>query len=238
MIIGQEHILNYLKRSIESNRVSHAYLFEGSGYLDKKTMALWFVKCLGCQGPDITEITVPEDKEEIGIEQIRELRRYLSLSSHSSPYKTAIIDEAERMTSEAANALLKTLEEPRGNAVLILITSIPSALPDTIVSRCEEIRFRAGSLDKISKDFIKKEYIDILEKPLNDIFKFIEKIYKNETEILNLLDNWLFWFRERMLNNSKYVKMVREIQKTKNLISATNVNKRLALENLALCIKK
>ena len=78
----------------------------------------------------------------------------------------------------------------------------------------------------------------ILKQPLNDIFKFIEKIYKNETEILNLLDNWLFWFRERMLNNSKYVKMVREIQKTKDLISATNVNKRLALENLALCIKK
>lgn len=234
MIIGQEHILNYLKKSIKNNRVSHAYLFEGSGYLDKKTMALWFVKCLGCQDPDITEITVLENKEEIGIEQIRELRRYLSLSSHSSPYKIAIIDEAERMTSEAANALLKTLEEPRGNTVLILITSIPSALPDTIVSRCEEIKFRAGSLDKISKDFIKKEYIDILEKPLNDIFKFIEKIHKNKTEIFNLLDSWLFWFRERMLDDAKYVRIVKEIQRTKNLVLNTNVNKRLALENLVL----
>lgn len=236
---GQEHVLNYLKRSIEKNRVSHAYLFAGPEKSRKKELALWFAKYLGCQAPDITEITILEDKKEISIEQIRELRRYLNLSPHSSPYKAAIIENAEKMTLEAANALLKTLEEPRGNTVLILIVNLPSALPDTVVSRCEEIKFRVVSLGKISKDFIKKEYTDILEQPLNEIFKYIEKISKDDSRILNLLNSWLFWFRDKMLGkrDSKYIGIVKEIQKTKDLILNTNVNKRLALENLVLCIK-
>jgi len=251
-VVEQQHILNYLKKSIEKNRISHAYLFEGpdlpagrQGRSGKKTVALWFAKCLKCQSPDITEVTVPKNKEpacrqagKIGIKQIRELKKYLSLSPHSSPYKVAIIEEAEKMTSDAANALLKTLEEPRGNAVLILIANIASALPETILSRCEEIKFKTVSLDKISKDFIKKEHIDIIQRPLNDKFKYIEKIYKNKTEIFNLLDSWLFWFRERMMgaNDGKYVKILKEIQKTKNLILNTNVNKRLALEVLILML--
>ena len=244
-ITGQEHILNYLKKSIEKDKISHAYLFVGPEKSGKKEVALWFAKRLGCQYPDITRISVSKDKEEISIDQIRELRRYLSLSSHSSPYKIAIIDEAEKMKAPAANALLKTLEEPKGNAVLILITNIPSALPDTIISRCEEMRLRAPSLDKVSKDFIKKEYIDILKKPLNDKFKYIEKIHKNKTEIFNLLDSWLFWFREQIIkvksrdagSPENFIKILKEIQRTKNLILNTKVNKRLALENLALCIK-
>lgn len=239
---GQEHILNYLKKSIEKDRVGHAYLFTGPVHSEKKETALWLAKRLGCQNPDITQITVLEDKQEISIEQIRELKRYLSLSPHSSPCKAAIIENAEKMTSEAANALLKTLEEPKGNTVLILITNVPSALLDTIISRCEEIRFRAPSLNKISKDFIKKEYTDALEMPLNDVFKYIEKICKparhdgNKTEIFNLLDSWLFWFREQE-SPENFIKILKEIQRTKNLVLNTNVNKRLALENLVLCIK-
>lgn len=241
MIIGHQHILNYLKKSIEKNRISHAYLFEGPEYLGKKAVALWFAKTLGCQKPDITIVLTPADKKEISIEQIRELRRYLSLSSHSSPYKIAIIDEAEKMTDEAVNALLKTLEEPRGNAVLILITNTPSALPETILSRCEEIKFRGGSLDRISKNFIKKEYTDILQWSLSDVFKYLEKIPKESPEALNLLDSWLFWFRDLLVKNreteysqEQLVKIIKEIQKTKNLISNTNTNQRLALENLVL----
>lgn len=236
---GQEHILNYLKKSIEKNKVSHAYLFIGPTHLEKEKMALWFAESLGCQSPDITQITVLKDKTEILVEQIRELRRYLSLSAHSSPYKIAIIYEAEKMNSGAVNALLKTLEEPRGNTVLILITSIPSALPETIISRCEEIKFRSDSLDKISKNYIKKEHIDILQKPLNDIFIYIEQLVKDESKIFSLLNSWLFWFRDLMVknHNDKYTKITKEIQKTKNLILNTNINKRLALENLALCIK-
>ena len=234
---ADRQVLNYLKKSIEKNRVSHAYLFVGPIHSEKEKIALWFARRLGCQDPDITRILVLEGKNEISIEQIRDLRKCLSLSPHSSPYKIAIIEDAEKMTSDAANALLKTLEEPRGNTVLILLTHIPSALPDTVLSRCEEIRFNVVSLDKISKDFIKKEHIDIIEKSLNDKFKYVEKIYKDEARVFALLDSWLFWFREKMKENAKYAKILKEIQRTKDLISNTNINKRLALEVLAIELK-
>jgi len=177
-----------------------------------------------------------EGKKDISIDQIREARRHLSLSPYNSPYKFAIIDKAEAMNLDACNALLKTLEEPYGNTILILITSKPDFLPKTIISRVQDIRFRSIPLDKISKNFINKEYIDILKKPLNDIFKYIERIHKKEAEVFCLLDSWLFWFRKLMIekNDNEYVKILKEIQKTKNLISTTNINKRLALENLVL----
>ena len=151
------------------------------------------------------------------------------------------------MNSEASNALLKTLEEPLGNAILILITSNPNLLPKTILSRLQEIRFKSISLNKIAKDFINEEHVNILKKPLNDIFKYIEKITKenkenkeNNSEIFLILNSWLFWFREKLISEENKTKenlnIIKEIQKTKDLISGTNVNQRLALENLILCI--
>lgn len=227
---GQKHILDYLKKSVENDKLSHAYLFTGPSQSGKNELVLWLTESLKCQGPDIRRIS-----EKIGIEEIRKLKKYLSLSAHSSPYKIAIIDQAEKMTSEAANALLKTLEEPRGNTVLILITNKPSSLLKTIVSRCEEIKFRQIPLDKIAKDFIKKEHTDIFKKSLNDKFKYIEKISKDNSQIISLLDSWLFWFRKQ--SPERFIKTLKEIQKTKNLILNTNVNKRLALENLVLDLK-
>ena len=151
------------------------------------------------------------------------------------------------MNSEASNALLKTLEEPLGNAILILITSNPNLLSKTILSRLQEIRFKSDSLNKVAKDFIVEEHINILKKPLNDIFKYIEKITKenkegkeNNAEIFPILNSWLFWFREKLIHEEDKIKenlnIIKEIQKTKGLISGTNVNQRLALENLILCI--
>ncbi|MCX6730093.1 MAG: hypothetical protein NT058_01180, partial [Candidatus Portnoybacteria bacterium] len=105
----------------------------------------------------------------------------------------------------------------------------------------------SGSLNKVAKDFIIEEHINILNKPLNDIFKYIEKIAKenkegkeNNSEIFPILNSWLFWFREKLINEEDKIKenlnIIKEIQKTKDLISGTNVNQRLALENLILCI--
>ncbi len=244
MISSRQRITDYLKKSIEKNRVNHAYLFTGPEWTEKKEVALWFAELLGSKKPDITEVSVSEDKKEISIEQIRDLRRYLSLSSHSSLYKVAIIEEADKMTQEASDALLKTLEEPRGSAILILISSTASALPETILSRCEEIKFHGGSLDKISSGFIEKEHIDILQRPINDIFKYLEKVSNENSEALDILDSWLFWFRDLLIKENppkagKYskaqlVKIIKEIQKTRSLILNTNINQRLALENLVL----
>jgi len=101
---------------------------------------------LGVQ-PDvlIIEPLADNDKEKketaITVDQIRQVRRQSSLSSCGEGYKIALIDQAEKMTAEAANCLLKTLEEPAGRSVLILITSAPNLLLTTIVSRCQVIKF-------------------------------------------------------------------------------------------------
>lgn len=231
------------KKAIKTNQLAHGYLFWGpdpptgeAGNMSKKDTAFWLADFLKTSPFDVLYIVPEEGKKDISIEQIRRARKHLSLSSYNSSYKFAIIDKAETMNLDASNALLKTLEEPSGNTILILISSKPDFLPKTIISRLQEVRFKDIPLDKISKDIIQQEYIDILKKPLNDIFKYIETVSKNGSEVMPLLDSWLFWFREKMKQDSKYAPILKEIQKTKDLISTTNINKRLALENLVLNI--
>lgn len=247
------NILDFFKRAIEKGKLAHGYLFWGGGLEEMKEAAFWLADFLKTSPFDVLYIIPKEDKKEIAINQIREARRHLSLSPYNSLYKFAIIDRAETMSDDAVHAILKTLEEPSGNTVLILITQKPELLPKTVVSRLQEIRFRPIPLNEISKDFINKDHIDLLNKPLNDVFKKIEQISKailaeskrDETEIFSLLDSWLFWFREKLIeaesrpmsgSPNNLVKIIKEIQKTKDLISTTNINKRLALENLFLCI--
>jgi len=240
-------MLEFLKNAAKNGKLAHAYLFYNGTNEEMKNTAFEFADFLKTDKFDILYIAPKEGKKEISIDQIKEIKKDLSLSPYNSSYKFAIIDQAETMNIEASNALLKTLEEPIGNAILILITSNPDLLPKTILSRLQEIRFKSVSLNKFAKDFINQEHINILEKPLNDIFKYIEKVTKenkegkeNNSEIFPILNSWLFWFREKLISEENKTKenlnIIKEIQKTKNLISGTNVSQRLALENLILCI--
>ena len=234
-------MLEFLMNAAKKGKLAHGYLFWGGDCQEMKNTAFGLADFLKTNPFDILYIVPEENKKEISIGQIRKARKHLSLSAYNSVYKFAIIDKAETMNSDAANALLKTLEEPLGNTILILITSKPEILPKTILSRLQEIRFRPVSLNEIYKNFLKKDYINLLQKPLNDVFKAIEQVSKEETEIFPLLDCWLFFFRDLLINKSatnqqrdKFVKILKEIQKTKDLISTTNINQRLALENLFL----
>jgi DNA polymerase III subunit delta' len=164
MIIGHQRILNLLKKSVEKNHLAHAYLFSGPSHLGKKRVALKFVEILNGLAPaknfnpDIL-IIEPEAVEkngtkkelEIGIDQARKIQRQISLSPYQSSYKIIIIDQAEKMTFQASNCLLKTLEEPAGNSVLILITARPQMLLPTIVSRCQIIKFLPVAQGEIEK---------------------------------------------------------------------------------------
>lgn len=93
--------------------------------------------------PDLILVGPPEDKTQIVIDQIRELSRALTLKSHAGGYKIAVVEPAEQMNVAAANSLLKTLEEPTDNTLLILVTDQPSRLPATVRSRCQQLRFPA-----------------------------------------------------------------------------------------------
>jgi len=173
MILGHEKQWNFLKNSFTQNKVSHAYLFHGPAQLGKKKIALEFVKLLNCENskkpchececcnrieensfPDLALIE-PEEKD-IKISQIRNLIKKLSLKPYSSSVKAAIIDRAHLMTQEAESALLKTIEEPKGNAVLILITSRIEELPKTLVSRTQKIKFYPVK-DSVIKEFLEEK---------------------------------------------------------------------------------
>ncbi len=197
MIIGHQPILDFLKKSIRNKRLAHAYLFTGSAHLGKKTVALEFVRMLN--GSEIDQAVHPDvliiepeaiekngvKKElEIGIDQARRIQHQMSLFPYQAPYKIALIDQAERMTAEASNCLLKTLEEPLGRAILILITASPDSLLPTIVSRCQLIKFlpvREGEIGKrISNSKIVLSDTPLLRKrrgpqwqPLNYLKKII-----------------------------------------------------------------
>lgn len=234
-----QHILDFFKKAKESGDLAHGYLF-WSFLEEGVNTAFWLGKLLEISDFDILRISAQENKKEISINQIRLAKKHLNLSPYAGLYKLVIIEQAETMNSEAANALLKMLEEPHRNTILILVTSEPESLPKTILSRLQEIRFRPISLNQFTRNIVDKKHTDILQKPLNNILKEIEKITKNEEEIMPLLNSWTFWFREKMIKDvkpEKFLNILKEIQKTKNLISSTNVNQRLAMENLILCIK-
>lgn len=146
-IIGNERIVEMLEKSFNLNKLSHAYLFEGPNHIGKKTLALAFCKLLLGdnrnveKNPDLIILRPDEDKKQIAIEQIRDLQKSLSLFPYSSKYKIAIIEQADKMNKSAANAILKTLEEPSKTTILMLLTSSSNNLLDTIRSRCQTFKF-------------------------------------------------------------------------------------------------
>src|SRR5918912_759380 len=159
-ILGQEHALSLLQKPLISTRLSHAYLFYGPKGVGKRLTALQFAKALACRvataeacdtctschkiatrnHPDV--VCVSPDGASIRIEHIRAIQRQLSYKPYESQYTVIIIDGCESLTPPAANALLKTLEEPPASALVLLLTSKKDALPLTIISRCQQVPFR------------------------------------------------------------------------------------------------
>jgi len=145
VVLGHKKQWQFLKKLAESGKISHAYLFSGSEHLGKKKIALEFVNLIN--GKEIKEghpdliLIKPDQGKEIQISQIKELIQKLSLKPYSASFKCAILDGAHSMNQEAQNCFLKTLEEPKGKTLLILITESPEMLFPTIRSRCEIIKF-------------------------------------------------------------------------------------------------
>jgi len=169
---GQEHIAKTLGQIINSKKIAHSYLFSGPRGVGKTTTARIMAKCLNCEeGPTLTpcdkcnnciEIAngISPDVYEIdgasnrGIEQIRELRENVRYMPAKSRYKIFIIDEVHMLTTEAFNALLKTLEEPPEHIIFIFATTEPHKVKITIRSRCQHFHFKRMSLNTL-KDQIK-----------------------------------------------------------------------------------
>lgn len=160
-ILGHDRIVEVLRRSLSGGKTAHSYLFEGVPGSGRKKTALTLIQALFCTAlpddacgicascrkidggnhPDIHLISPLPDKRDISIDQLREMQHILSLLPYEAPRKACIIDPAERMSVGAANSLLKTLEEPPGNALIVLLTENAGMLLPTVRSRCQLIRF-------------------------------------------------------------------------------------------------
>ena len=170
-IIGQDFAKKYLRNSIKNDKINHAYMFEGIEGIGKKTFTKELSKILLQienidNSPDY--INIIPDGNSIKIAQIRKLQTDIIVKPHKD-YKIYIINSAEKMTIEAQNALLKTLEEPPEYAIIILITTNKESLLDTIKSRCEIIKFLPiGTIDL--KNYLIKNGIDDSRAQLLSVF--------------------------------------------------------------------
>lgn len=177
-IFGQKKPIAFLKSAMERGRVSHAYLFSGLKGVGKRTTAEIFTRALNCREdpldacgrcasclkmargnhPDIL-ILKPEG-QFIRIQEIRALQNQMRFKPFEDGKRVFILVDAERMNSAAANALLKTLEEPAPSNILILLSSRPHQLPLTILSRCQLLRFSPLSRDQIASCLTERMNID------------------------------------------------------------------------------
>lgn len=155
-IIGHNDEISYLGSIIENNRIFSSYLFLGSEAIGKKMVAFGFAKALNCNFPDLCLIKSRGKGNTIKIEDIRGLRRDASLKPYKGTYKVFIIDDADLMTQESQNALLKTLEEAPSQTVFILITGSAHRILPTIISRCHIIKFKTISTNEVSNFLIQK----------------------------------------------------------------------------------
>jgi len=174
-IIGHEYITRHLKEAINNHKVSHAYIFNGAKGTGKAILAGAFAKALQCENndgdscgtchsclqaesgnqPDIKWIT--HDKPAtISVDDIRvQVNNDIAIKPYSSPSKIYIIPDAQKMTTQAQNALLKTIEEPPEYAILLLLTSDVNILLPTILSRCVILNIKAVDTDVITGYLIK-----------------------------------------------------------------------------------
>jgi DNA polymerase III subunit gamma/tau len=168
-VINQEHVKSTLENAIAQKRIAHGYIFSGQRGTGKTTVARILARCLNCiQGPtnkpcgvcascletaagnavDVIEIDAASNR---GINEMRELRENVRYRPARDRYKVFIIDEAHQITSEAFNALLKTIEEPPEWAVFVLCTTESHKIPATIASRCQHFSFRSVDFEDLVK---------------------------------------------------------------------------------------
>jgi DNA polymerase III subunit delta' len=176
-IQGQESVVATLRQTLASNRLGHAYLFAGPAGVGKKRTALALAQillcedkphagcglCSGCVSvaarthPDLVMVAVAAGKRDVTIEQIRELQRLLGLRPVRGGKKVAILDDAHLLNPAAQSALLKILEEPPGDALLLLLTVNSATLSRPLLSRCQQVRFTALPLPVV-EDLLVREH--------------------------------------------------------------------------------
>jgi len=177
-VIGQDKILSLLDYSLKTNAIAHAYLLVGPRHVGKGTLAINLAQALNCDGPevpcgdcrscrriregkhaDVTPIGL-DSRAEISIDDIRGLQRSANLPPYEGKCKVFIIDEAEYLSTEAANSLLKILEEPPPRVVWLLLAAEEERLLPTIISRCQRLQLKPVPSERVQEILVDSYNVD------------------------------------------------------------------------------
>ena len=205
-VVGQSEIKKILASSVKNGTITHAYLFSGPRGTGKTTMAKILAKMVNCLNPidgnacnncenclnvldsnDVIEIDAASNN---GVDEIRELREKANLVPNSAKYKVYIIDEVHMLTTQAFNALLKTLEEPPKHVIFVLATTEYYKIPLTITSRCQKFQFNKLTNDDIVgklKEIADLEKIKIDDEALYEIAKISDGGMRDSINFLDQL---------------------------------------------------
>jgi DNA polymerase-3 subunit delta' len=179
-IYGHENKIEIIRKALAQKRIGHAYLFSGISAVGKKTIAREFVKALNCEKEDALHdscgecsscrkiqrgnhpdvFSVEADGQFIRIDAIREIQEQMKCKPLEARRRVFVIDDADKMNDQAANALLKILEEPSPSNILILVTARPYSMPSTIISRCQHMRFNPLRFDTVAKFLVDQTGMD------------------------------------------------------------------------------
>ena len=186
-ILGHDSIKQHMKKAIESRKISHAYILAGEAGMGKKSLARAFaltlmceeggsrpcLKCHACRQvladshPDLIWVS-HEKPQTIGVDDVREqINDTILIRPYSGSHKIYFVDQAEKMTVQAQNALLKTIEEPPDYGIIFLLTANPDAFLPTILSRCVQLKLRPLS-DSMVRDYLTKRFSVSEEGVLDD----------------------------------------------------------------------
>lgn len=218
-VVGHEQVIEHMKNAIQSKKVSHAYILNGEDGTGKKLLANVFAKALQCQAkesdpcgtctsclqagsgnhPDIKYII--HEKASIGVDDIRDqINSNISIKPYCSQYKIYIIDDASKMTEQAQNALLKTIEEPPAYGIIMLLTNNLNQLLPTILSRCVTLNLKPIRTDMIKNylmnehqipDYMAELSASFCQGNIGKAIKYAssEEFLKVKEEVLHLLRN-------------------------------------------------
>ncbi|MDO8655820.1 MAG: AAA family ATPase [Nanoarchaeota archaeon] len=231
----------YFESTVKNGHLNHAYLFCGPEGIGKKMFAYDLFRLVNKRepagDPDFKLLTprLEEDETKIYIEDIRDLKSYLSLKPYYGPYKFVLINDADRLVPEAANAFLKMLEEPSPFTVIILISSKPKSILPTVLSRCEKVQFLPSGEKEIDKLIVQAiaEFTDVSKQGVTERMQYAEKLFAGK-DYQEFVVGLIHQLRPDENQNHRILK---DLLRLNSLLSQPQFNHRLALENFLINLR-